>query len=153
MGVFRVVASRGVSGSRPPIWNLCPPFHVWISSCCTHPILYLKNVALLCGFWPPPAAKSWRQDWVCWSWNTNAWIVKNAVLSWKNSGMKSTQKWNPFKARATKNCRKFDLIFPDLIESSLCPYREAHHWYWMKSTLLGAFFELKIFLPTMTCDP
>ena len=50
----------------PPIWNLCPPFHIWSPGCCIHPIHYFKNVASPFGFWPlllvfgPPAVKSWR---------------------------------------------------------------------------------------------
>ena len=35
----------------PPIWNRCPPFHVWPTGSCIHPILYFKNVPPP-GFWP-----------------------------------------------------------------------------------------------------
>ena len=52
----------------PPIWNRCPPFHVWPTGCCIYPILYFKNVpppfwflAPPSGFWPPAAAKFWRR--------------------------------------------------------------------------------------------
>ena len=31
-----------------------PPFHVWPTGCCIHPILYLKNVALPSWFLAPP---------------------------------------------------------------------------------------------------
>jgi len=53
-GVFlcRAVASGKASGVQPPIWNRCPPFHVWPTGCCIHPILYLKNVVRPSGFWP-----------------------------------------------------------------------------------------------------
>jgi len=55
----RVVASGGASGARPPIWNMCPPFHVWPPGCCIHPIKYSQNVtpfwflAPPSDFWPP----------------------------------------------------------------------------------------------------
>ena len=29
----------------PSIWNRYPPFQVWPTGCCTHPILYFKNVS------------------------------------------------------------------------------------------------------------
>ena len=51
----------------PLIWNLWPPFHVWPSGCCIHPIQYLKNLPPSSRFWPlllffgPPAPKSWRR--------------------------------------------------------------------------------------------
>jgi len=53
----------------PPFEIGAPPFHVWPTGCCIHPILYIKNVAPLLvyglSFWflVPPAAKSWRRAW------------------------------------------------------------------------------------------
>jgi len=35
----------------PPIWNRCPPFHVWSPGCYMHPILFLKCDPPS-GFWP-----------------------------------------------------------------------------------------------------
>jgi len=49
----------------PPFEICASVFHVWPPGCCTHPILYFKNVALPFGFWPPSAVKSWR--WAWWS--------------------------------------------------------------------------------------
>jgi len=37
-----------------------PPYHVWPTGCCIHPILYCKNVPSLLIF-GPPAAKFWRR--------------------------------------------------------------------------------------------
>jgi len=66
----------------PPIWNRCPPFHVWSLGCCIHPILYLKIVTHPSGFWPlhlvsgPPAVKSWRR--AC---HYDSWIAKSLSKS------------------------------------------------------------------------
>jgi len=43
---------RGPVVPGPPVWNRCPPFHVWPTSCCIHPILYFKNVPPLLVFGP-----------------------------------------------------------------------------------------------------
>jgi len=43
---------RGGQWCLAPFWNWCPPFHVWPTGCCIHPILYLKNLAPPSGFWP-----------------------------------------------------------------------------------------------------
>jgi len=37
----------------PLIWNRCPPFHVWPTGCCIHPILYIKNVPPFWFMTPP----------------------------------------------------------------------------------------------------
>jgi len=47
---------RAVASGGPVVSS--PPFHVWLSSYCIHPILCLK----MC----PSAAKSWRRAWKPW---------------------------------------------------------------------------------------
>jgi len=37
----------------PPFEIGAPPFHVWPTGCCTHPILYFKNVSPLFWFLAP----------------------------------------------------------------------------------------------------
>jgi len=37
----------------PPFEIGAPPFHVWPTGCCIHPILYFKNVSPPSGFWLP----------------------------------------------------------------------------------------------------
>ena len=50
----RAVASGGGSGARPPhLKSVPPPFHVWPTGCCIHPILYFKMCPPPFGFWPP----------------------------------------------------------------------------------------------------
>jgi len=62
-------SQQGGSGARSPIWNRFPPFLVWPTAYCIHPILHFKNMASPFGFWPllllfgPPAAKPWRRAW------------------------------------------------------------------------------------------
>ena len=63
------LASGGPVVPGPPIWNRCPPFHVWSPGCCIYPILCFKNVAPSWFLTPPsgfapPVAKSWRRAWV-----------------------------------------------------------------------------------------
>ena len=44
-------------------WSLHVASDFFPGGCCIHPKLYLK-MCPLCDFWPPPAAKSWRQSWL-----------------------------------------------------------------------------------------
>jgi len=43
----------GASGALPPRLKSVPPFHVWLTGCCIHPILQFENVAPLRVFCPP----------------------------------------------------------------------------------------------------
>ena len=58
---------RRQRGPGPPFGIGAPPFYVWPTGCCIHPILYFKNVPPLlffgpsCWFLAPPAAKFWRR--------------------------------------------------------------------------------------------
>jgi len=87
----RAVASGGAVVPGPPFEIGAPPFHVWTSGCCIHPILYFKKVPTPSGFFPSflflafTAAKSWRRAWhvynqfLIWKWNGRSANLTNQI--------------------------------------------------------------------------
>ena len=117
-----------LSGSSPaggpvvpglPIWNRCPPFQVWPTGFCIHPILYIKNVPPLLVYGPsfwflaPPAAKYWRLACVLYVLQLAKSPIRGTNFSWTLLNVKATRYTTVCELRIILQCTPRYLKLPN----------------------------------------
>jgi len=95
----------GQSCPAPPFEISVPPFHVWHTGCCIHPILYFKNVGPPAGFRPSLLLNpvDGPAQWFCF--NYDWFIFSTSRQMWINSGTVSDYSWPDLNKEAVAVAR------------------------------------------------